>query len=51
VNGFTIAAIIDKYGLADFAFPGIEKYKSEINWLGDYGKDRKLVNLFHLSIM
>jgi acetyl esterase/lipase len=43
VNGFNIAAIIDKYGLADFAFPGIEKYKSEINWLGDYGKDRKLV--------
>lgn len=39
VNDFTIAAIIDKYGLADFAFPGIEKYKSEINWLGDYGKD------------
>jgi acetyl esterase/lipase len=43
VNGFTIAAIIDKYGLADFAFPGIEKYKSEMNWLGDYVKDSKLV--------
>jgi acetyl esterase/lipase len=43
VNDFTIAAIVDKYGLADFAFPGIEKYKSEINWLGDYGKDLKKV--------
>jgi acetyl esterase/lipase len=43
VNGFTIAAIIDKYGLADFAFPGIEKYRSEMNWLGDYAKDIKLV--------
>ncbi|SJZ88211.1 alpha/beta hydrolase [Sediminibacterium ginsengisoli] len=39
VNDFTIAAIVDKYGLADFAFPGIEKYKSEMNWLGDYTKD------------
>jgi acetyl esterase/lipase len=43
VNDFTIAAVVDKYGLADFAFPGIEKYKSEINWLGDYEKDLKKV--------
>jgi acetyl esterase/lipase len=43
VNGFTIAAIVDKYGLADFAFPGIEKYQSEMNWLGDYAKDPKMV--------
>lgn len=43
VNKFTIVAIIDKYGLADFAFPGIEKYRSEMNWLGEYAKDSKLV--------
>jgi acetyl esterase/lipase len=43
VNNFTIAAIIDKYGLADFAFPGIAEYKSEMAWLGDYTKDPKLV--------
>lgn len=42
-NDFTIAAIIDKYGLADFTVPGIEKYKSELKWLGNYWKNPALL--------
>jgi acetyl esterase/lipase len=34
VTGYTIAAIIDKYGPADLTNANFSKYKSLVNWLG-----------------
>ncbi len=36
VKGYTIAAIIDKYGPTDLTVPGAEKDKSAMAWLGSY---------------
>ncbi len=41
VKGYTIAAIIDKYGPADFTSPNFAKYKSLVNWLGNQSDDTK----------
>lgn len=37
VTGYTIAAIIDKYGPADLSSANFAKYKSLVNWLGKDG--------------
>jgi acetyl esterase/lipase len=34
VKGYTIVAIIDKYGPADLTNPNFAKYRSLVNWLG-----------------
>ena len=41
IKGYTIAAIVDKYGPADFASPNFSKYKSLVNWLGTNAENMK----------
>ena len=41
VKGYNIAAIIDKYGPADFTSSNFSKYKSLVNWLGKQAEDAK----------
>lgn len=41
VTGYTITAIIDKYGPADLTSANFSKYKSLVNWLGKEGESSK----------
>ncbi len=41
VKGYTIAAIVDKYGPADLSAGNFSKYKSLVNWLGNEGANKK----------
>lgn len=41
VTGYTIAAIIDKYGPTDLTSANFSKYKSLVNWLGKEGESSK----------
>ena len=41
IKGYNIAAIIDKYGPADFTSSNFSKYKSLVNWLGKQAEDAK----------
>lgn len=43
INGFTIAAIIDKYGPTDLTVPGVEKNKSAAAFLGSYLGNKDLM--------
>jgi acetyl esterase/lipase len=43
INGFTIAAIIDKYGITNLNTPEMKKYKSARNWLGMHVDDPEFV--------
>ena len=43
VNGFTIAAIIDKYGPTDLTVPGVEKNRSAAAFLGSYLGNKDLM--------
>jgi acetyl esterase/lipase len=44
VENIHVAAIIDKYGIADMdTFTNVTKYKSAIKWLGNYATDQKFI--------
>ncbi len=45
VKGYTIAAIIDKYGPADLSAANFSKYKSLVNWLGKEADNTKFREL------
>ena len=42
VNNFTITAIIDRFGPADLAIPGIERNNTAATWLGSYAGNLEL---------